>query len=240
MGKKKSDPSARAQKNTTKLSLLVTNCFEWNWDLERFWFNLFVSCIECTSSYIECVGWKLGSLEVWWLGVFIAPTTKVPIGEGCCRRAHRTVRCASHVTQPLGFDRWSSDKWGHRTVRWCTWQSLFTVRCAFWRLLWLCALFAHCSRTVHFCRRPLALLAVAPHGTSDSPVLHRTVRWIIAEWLPKFPKLSSSEWISLVHRTGWCARPGQPSVGFAPFYLNPFLDFLLVCVETLAPVELII
>jgi hypothetical protein len=35
-GKKKSDPSARAQKNTVKLSLLVTNCFEWNWDLERF------------------------------------------------------------------------------------------------------------------------------------------------------------------------------------------------------------
>jgi hypothetical protein len=66
--KKKSDPSARAQKNTTKLSLLVTNCFEWNWDLKRFWFNLFVSCIECTSSCIECVGWKLWCLEVWWLG----------------------------------------------------------------------------------------------------------------------------------------------------------------------------
>jgi hypothetical protein len=37
-----------------------------------------------------------------------------------------------------------------------------------------------------------------------------------------------------------CARPGQPSVGFALFYLNPFLDFLLVCVEPLASVELII
>jgi hypothetical protein len=37
-----------------------------------------------------------------------------------------------------------------------------------------------------------------------------------------------------------CARPRQPSVGFAPFYLNSFLDFLLVCVEPLAPVELII
>jgi hypothetical protein len=37
-----------------------------------------------------------------------------------------------------------------------------------------------------------------------------------------------------------CAIPGQPSVGFAPFYLNPFLEFLLVCVEPLAPVELII
>jgi hypothetical protein len=36
MGKKKSDPSARAQKNMAKLSLLVTNSFEWNWDLERF------------------------------------------------------------------------------------------------------------------------------------------------------------------------------------------------------------
>jgi hypothetical protein len=37
-----------------------------------------------------------------------------------------------------------------------------------------------------------------------------------------------------------CARPGQPSVGFAPSHLNLFLDFLLVCVEPLAPVELII
>jgi hypothetical protein len=42
------------------------------------------------------------------------------------------------------------------------------------------------------------------------------------------------------HRTVRCARPGQPSVGFAPFHLNPFLDFLLVCVEPLEPVELII
>jgi hypothetical protein len=61
--------------------------------------------------------------------------------------------------------------------------------------LTLRALSAHCSRTIHFCRRSLSLLAVAPHGTPDSPVLHRTVRWIIADWLPKFPKLSSSEWI---------------------------------------------
>jgi hypothetical protein len=87
----------------------------------------------------------LGCLEEWWLGVFIAPTTKMAVGEGCCRRAHRTVRCASHITQPLGFDRWSSDMWGHRTVRWCTGQVLFTVRRAFWRLLWLCARSPHCS-----------------------------------------------------------------------------------------------
>jgi hypothetical protein len=28
-------------------------------------------------------------------GVFIAPTTKTAVGEGCCRWAHRTVRCAT-------------------------------------------------------------------------------------------------------------------------------------------------
>jgi hypothetical protein len=32
---------------------------------------------------------------VWWLGVFIAPTTKRIVGEGFCRMAHRTVWCAT-------------------------------------------------------------------------------------------------------------------------------------------------
>jgi hypothetical protein len=35
-----------------------------------------------------------------------------------------TVRCASHVTRLLGFDRWSSDRWGLLAVRWCTGQVL--------------------------------------------------------------------------------------------------------------------
>jgi hypothetical protein len=63
----------------------------------------------------------------------------------------------------------------HRTV---------TVHCPVRLLapaLIFCARHLHCSRTVHFCRRPLALWAVAPLGTPDRPVLHRTVRWIIAE-----------------------------------------------------------
>jgi hypothetical protein len=43
-------------------------------------------------------------------------------------------------------------------------------------------------------------------------------------------------------RTGQSGAPDQGSLrlSFALFYLNPFLDFLLVCVEPLAPVELII
>jgi hypothetical protein len=32
-----------------------------------------VSCIECTSSCIECVGWKLGCLEVVVVGGFYSP-----------------------------------------------------------------------------------------------------------------------------------------------------------------------
>jgi hypothetical protein len=103
------------------------------------------------------------------------------------------------------------------------------------------ALSAHYSRTVHFCRRPLALLAVALHGTSKSPVNYSRVA-------PQIPQAEQfrvdSPWCTghclVAHRTVWCARPGQSSVGFAPVYLNPFLDFLLVCIEPLAPVELII
>jgi hypothetical protein len=39
---------------------------------------------------------KLGCLEVVVVGgVFIAPTTKVAVGEVVCRWAHRTVRCAT-------------------------------------------------------------------------------------------------------------------------------------------------
>jgi hypothetical protein len=46
------------------------------------------------------------------VGVFIAPTTKSGRWEAVCRMAHRTARCASHVSRPLGSDRWSSDRWG--------------------------------------------------------------------------------------------------------------------------------
>jgi hypothetical protein len=59
-------------------------------------------------------------------------------------------------------------------------------------------------------------------------------------WRVRVDPLWCTEHCPVAHRTVRCARPGQPSVSFAPFLLNPFLDFLLVCVEPLAPVELII
>jgi hypothetical protein len=46
---------------------------------------------------------KLGCLEWWWVGVFIAPTTKPTVGEVVCRWAHQTIRCATEhcpVHQP--------------------------------------------------------------------------------------------------------------------------------------------
>jgi hypothetical protein len=55
---------------------------------------------------------NLDAMNVGWLGVFITLTTKSGRWEAVCRMAHRTVRCASHVSWPLGSDRWSSDWWG--------------------------------------------------------------------------------------------------------------------------------
>jgi hypothetical protein len=38
---------------------------------------------------------NLDALNSGGWGVFIAPTTKTAVGEGCCRWAHRTVQCAT-------------------------------------------------------------------------------------------------------------------------------------------------
>jgi hypothetical protein len=115
---------------------------------------------------------KLGCLEVWWLGVFIAPTTKTVVGEVCCRRAHRTVRCTTGhclVRQPR-----------HPTVRVLTVSTvralssrgtghvLFTVRCAFWRCSDSAHADAHCSLLL--LQTTVGAVAVAPHDTPDSPV----------------------------------------------------------------------
>jgi hypothetical protein len=68
-------------------------------------------------------------------------------------------------------------------------------------LLLLRAQSAHCSVVSRPLNLTVALATIAPFGTPDSPVLHRTVRWIIAEWFLENPKLASLKLISLVHRT---------------------------------------
>jgi hypothetical protein len=119
MRKKRSDPSARAQMNTNVA--LSSHYLIWSDSGLGRGFDLFgVSRIECYSSCNVLKVENLDAIECGVVGVFIAPTTKIWPLEGCCRMAHRTVRCASHDSQPLGFDRWSSDLWGLWAVRWCT------------------------------------------------------------------------------------------------------------------------
>jgi hypothetical protein len=93
--KKKSNPSARAQMNTS-LSLPSHYLIGMIFGLGRG-FDLFgcvfvlnvIALVRCLKAEnldaMKCGGW----------GVFIGPTTKRTVGEGFCRMAHRTVRCAT-------------------------------------------------------------------------------------------------------------------------------------------------
>jgi hypothetical protein len=75
-------------------------------------FDLFgVSRIVCYSSCKVLKVENLDAIECGVVGVFIAPTTKN--GRWKCAVAWRTGQSVrSHVSKPLGFDRWSSDLWG--------------------------------------------------------------------------------------------------------------------------------
>jgi hypothetical protein len=54
-----------------------------------------------------------------------SPTTKLAVWWRLLSHgAPDSVRCASHVTRPLGSDRWSSDVWARLAVRWRTGQVL--------------------------------------------------------------------------------------------------------------------
>jgi hypothetical protein len=191
--------------------------------------------VKSRALVLNAMAGNLDALKCGGWGVFIAPPTKMAVGEAICRWAHRTVRCASHVTQPLGFDRWSSVSLGHRTV---------TVHYLVHLLapaLTLRTLFAHCSAFTGFrWSRPLRCSRCSA-GTPDSPVNYSGVAFPeTRRWRVRVDPPWCTGHCPVAHRTVRCARPGQPSVGFAPFFLNPILDFLLVCVEPFAPVELII
>jgi hypothetical protein len=129
----------------------------------------------------------LGCLEWWWLGVFIAPTTKTAVGEGCCRWAHRTVRCATGhcpVRQPRqptvkvltvstvgALTTWATGQSGAASDMYCSLSGAPSGAA-----LTLSELSTHYSR----CRRPIESTVVlgsrCSAGTPDSPVTHQTVR----------------------------------------------------------------
>src|SRR5688572_15519070 len=131
---------------------------------------------------------NLDALNGGGWGVFIAPTTKTAVGEGCCRWAHRTVRCAIRhcpVRQPR-----------HPTVRVLTVSTVGALTS--WGIgqsgatpdkhyslsgapsgsaLTLCELSTHCSRHCSFLQTTVGAVAIAPLGAPDSPVNYSGVRW---------------------------------------------------------------
>jgi hypothetical protein len=174
---------------------------------------------------------KLGYLEWWWLGVFIAPTTKTAVGEAVCRWAHRIVRCTTGhcpVRQPRhptvrvftvstvgALTSWRTGQSGAAPDRHCSLSGAPSGA-----PLTLRELSTHCSR----CRRPLestiALLSRCSACTPDSPVNYSGAA---------FQKLKGEEFESIAPgapdivrwHTGQSGAPGQGSLWF----------LLLLCFE---------
>jgi hypothetical protein len=182
---------------------------------------------------------KLGCLEWWWLGGIYIPQPPHSRWGGCLSMgAPDSVRCASHVIQPLGF-------WRFRPLELCLYVApdspvlhrVGTVHCpvCLWCLLWLLrALFTLLQTTV-------TLIAVAPLGAPDNLVAHRTVWWIIAECALRNPKVKSLDCMALgAPDTVRCARPGFSSVSFAPFFWTLTWSFYWFALNLYAPVEYII
>jgi hypothetical protein len=92
----------------------------------------------------------------------------------------------------------------------------------------------HYSLLLFHCRRPLALCSRYSAGTPDSPVNYSGAA-------PRFPEGGKfGVGFPGAPDTVRCARPGLPLGCLLLFLFEPFLGFLLVCVEPLAPIELII
>jgi hypothetical protein len=156
----------------------------------------------------------LGWLEWMWLwGIYSSQPPIQPLGQAAI---DGRTQCASHVTQLLGFWRFRplelflyvapDSLMPHRTG---------TVHCPVCLLaaaLTLRKLSSHCSTFAGVrCSRPLRwsrCSACAP----DSPVAHRTVRWIIAERLFWNPKVASLK--SYGPGTGQSGAPDQGSLQF--------------------------
>jgi hypothetical protein len=205
MGRRKRSKN-KSSKNTSKTLSLITRCLEWIWDLDRLWFYWIVSCIDCTSSCIEWDVWKTWMHGVVVIGGIYSPNHQFNRWGGCLSMgAPDTVRCASHVTQPLGFWRFRPlELWHFAASDSPVLHRTGTVHYPV-RLMALLCLCANCQRTVHVAgdrwSRPLRSLVVAPLGAPDSPMAHRTVRWIIVERRLRNPKVKSST----------CIVPGAPN-----------------------------
>jgi hypothetical protein len=131
--------------NTNVSLSQATKSLECVWDLERIWYLLLCLGVKSRALVLNVLAENLDALKCGGWGVFIAPTTKVAVGRLLSMGApdspvrHRTLSGAP-ATSPNHEGLTIGALTGGATG-----QSLFTVWCAFWHLLWLCA---NCLRTV--------------------------------------------------------------------------------------------
>jgi hypothetical protein len=108
--KEESDPRNKSSKNTNKLSLKSLS----GWSGFGTWrgFDSFDLClgVNALALVLNVKCWKLGCLEWRWLRGIYNPQPPnnrwgglVSMGAPDSSVPPDTVRCASHVTQPLGF-----------------------------------------------------------------------------------------------------------------------------------------
>jgi hypothetical protein len=188
-------------------------------------------------------GWKLGYNEWWVVGGIYSPNHQSDRWWGLLSHGtpdslvrHRTLFGAP-ATSPGRWvltvgasDRWATGQSGdapdsHYSLSGApSGAALTSARTG-----------AYCSLLLFLCRRPLARSSRCSAGTPDSPVLHRRVRWIIAERPPRIPEGGK-------FGVGF---PGAPDKGnlrlLCSILYEPFIWTLYwFIVEPLAPVKLII
>jgi hypothetical protein len=82
MGKKKSDPSDKNSNEHKYLSLTSHYLFGVILDLEEDLISCLCLGVKSRALVLNAMAENLDALKWWWLGVFIAPTTKPIVGVG--------------------------------------------------------------------------------------------------------------------------------------------------------------
>jgi hypothetical protein len=85
----------RTQMNTNVSLSQATKSLEWDWDLEMIWSFVLCLGVKSRALVLNAMAENLDALKCGGWGVFIAPPTKMAVGEVVCRWAHRRVRCAT-------------------------------------------------------------------------------------------------------------------------------------------------
>jgi hypothetical protein len=190
-----------------------------------------MQCVECLD------GWSGGG----W-GYLYPSTTNQPLGVATVYgRTEQsgtpsdTVRCVSHVTQPLGFcslwplEALSSSGTGQSGVapdRHCSvFGAPLTGGSDSARTI------LHCSSDLQLLQATIAWSSCCSAVAPKSPVAHRTVRWFIAERALRNPRVASLRLYgpgapdTVLWHTGQSSAPDQGTLGFfAPLYLNPIFN----------------